>query len=89
MTVTETRPTGFEPLDPAIREQYQRDGYYVIKGALDEESRAKYEDAVDQVYAEEEAADRLRPDKSIHVMGYCLVVLVVSGVVISLGLTFL
>lgn len=70
MTVTETRPTGFEPLDPAIREQYQRDGYYVIKGALDEESRAKYEDAVDKVYAEEEAADQLRPDKSIHVMGY-------------------
>src|SRR5699024_550831 len=73
MTVTETRPTdltGYEPLDPAIREQYQRDGYEVITGALDEESGAKYEDAVDKVYAEEEDADQLRADRSIHVMGY-------------------
>ncbi|WP_205860605.1 hypothetical protein [Phycicoccus sp. HDW14] len=70
MTATTQAPTGFEPLDPAIREQYDRDGFVVIKGALPEEDRAYFEDAVDRIYAEEEAADRRRPDKSIHVMGW-------------------
>ena len=70
MTATIDTPTGYEPLDPAIREQYDRDGFVVIKKALDEESRAYFEGAVDRIYAEEEAAGQLRPDKSIHVMGW-------------------
>ena len=70
MTAVSTELTGYEPLDPAIREQYARDGFVVIKNALPEQDRAYYEDAVDRIYAEEEAAGRLRPDRSIHVMGW-------------------
>ena len=70
MTATTSAATGFEPLDPAIREQYDRDGYVVIPNALAEEDRAYFEGAVDRIYAEEEAAGELRPDRSIHVMGW-------------------
>ena len=49
MTATIDTPTGYEPLDPAIREQYDRDGFVVIKKALDEESRAYFEGAVDRI----------------------------------------
>ena len=70
MTATVPAPTGFEPLDPAIREQYDRDGFVVIPNALPEEDRAYFEDAVDRIYGEEEAAGELRPDRSIHVMGW-------------------
>jgi hypothetical protein len=52
MTTTLSRTTGFEPLDPAIREQYDRDGFVVIPNALPEEDRAYFEDAVDRVYGE-------------------------------------
>ena len=70
MTATVSAPTGFEPLDPAIREQYDRDGFVVIPNALPEADRAYFEDAVDRIYGEEEAAGELRPDRSIHVMGW-------------------
>ena len=70
MTATVPAPTGFEPLDPAIREQYDRDGFVVIPNALPEDDRAYFEDAVDRIYGEEEAAGELRPDRSIHVMGW-------------------
>ena len=70
MTATVSAPTGYEPLDPAIREQYDRDGFVVIPNALPEEDRAYFEDAVDRIYGEEEAAGGLRPDRSIHVMGW-------------------
>ena len=40
MTATQSELTGFEPIDPAAREQYLRDGYYVIKGALPEGATA-------------------------------------------------
>ena len=45
MTATVPAPTGFEPLDPAIREQYDRDGFVVIPNALPEDDRAYFEDA--------------------------------------------
>jgi hypothetical protein len=70
MTAVSTELTGYEPLDPAIREQYARDGFVVIKNALAEQDRAYFEDAVDRIYSEEEAAGRLRPDRSVHVMGW-------------------
>ena len=63
MTATVSAPTGFEPLDPAIREQYDRDGFVVIPNALPEADRAYFEDAVDRIYGEEEAAGELRPDR--------------------------
>ena len=52
------------------REQYDRDGFVVIPNALSEDDRAYFEDAVDRIYDEEEAAGELRPDRSIHVMGW-------------------
>ena len=70
MTATTSAATGFEPIDPTIREQYDRDGFVVIPNALPAEDRAYFEDSVDRIYAEEEAAGELRPDRSIHVMGW-------------------
>ena len=72
MTVAESTSTltGYEPIAQEVRDQYARDGFYVIKNALAETDQACFENAVDRVYAEEEAAGRLRPDRSIHVMGW-------------------
>ena len=70
MTATVPAPTGFEPLDPAIREQYDRDGFVVIPNALPEEDRAYFEDAVDRIYARGGGRRRAAPDRSIHVMGW-------------------
>ncbi|MGA8114680.1 MAG: phytanoyl-CoA dioxygenase family protein [Actinocatenispora sp.] len=66
----DVRTTGYEPISEEERRQYQEQGYLIIRNALDETMRSRLEEAVDKVYDEEQSADRLRPDKSIHVMGF-------------------
>ncbi|HEV2344772.1 MAG TPA: phytanoyl-CoA dioxygenase family protein [Actinocrinis sp.] len=51
------------------RDQFERDGYLVIRGALSEDEVASYTDALDRVYAVEEAAGRLAVDGSMHKLG--------------------
>ena len=48
MTVAESTSTltGYEPIAQEVRDQYERDGFYVIKNALAETDRAYFENAV-------------------------------------------
>jgi ectoine hydroxylase len=48
------------------RDQFERDGYLVVRGALSEAEVAFYADALDRVYAAEGAAGRLAADGSMH-----------------------
>lgn len=48
------------------REQFERDGYLVVPGALSEEEVAFYAAALDRVYAAEREAGRLAADGSMH-----------------------
>jgi hypothetical protein len=62
--------TGFESITPEQRAEFQRDGIVLIRGALSEEHRARLEESVDRVYAEERAAGRLKPDGTLHLLGF-------------------
>lgn len=62
--------TGYEPISEAERQQFAKEGWLLIRNALSEDMRRRVELAVDRVYEEEARANRLRPDKSIHVMGF-------------------
>lgn len=54
------------PLTPQQRADFDRDGFLMIRGALDSDEVARYSDALDRVYQEEKAADRLSPEGSMH-----------------------
>jgi ectoine hydroxylase-related dioxygenase (phytanoyl-CoA dioxygenase family) len=62
--------TGFEAITPEQREEFQREGILLIRGALTEEHRARLEAAVDRVYAQEREAGRLKPDGTLHLLGF-------------------
>jgi ectoine hydroxylase-related dioxygenase (phytanoyl-CoA dioxygenase family) len=48
------------------REQFERDGYLVIKGALSQDEVAFYNDALDRVYAAQQTAGKVAPGASMH-----------------------
>lgn len=50
------------------REQFDRDGYLIIRGALSESEVAFYADALDRVYAAEQAAGRLSAEGALHLL---------------------
>jgi hypothetical protein len=62
--------TGFEPITAEQREEFQRDAILLIRGALTERQRDRLEKAVDRVYSEERAADGLKPDGTLHMLGF-------------------
>jgi hypothetical protein len=62
--------TGFEAIPAEKRAEFQREGILVIRDALAEDHRARLEAAVDRVYAEEREAGRLKPDGSLHLLGF-------------------
>src|SRR5262249_37052757 len=62
--------TGYEPIAPEKRAEFQDQGILLIRGALGEEHRARLEDAVDRAYAREREAGRLRPDGPLHLLGF-------------------
>ncbi|MEU4237423.1 phytanoyl-CoA dioxygenase family protein [Actinoplanes sp. NPDC026619] len=58
-------PTGFEAITPEQRDEFQREGILLIRGALTEQHRARLEAAVDRVYATE------RTDGgTLHLLGF-------------------
>jgi len=63
-------PTGFEAITPEQRDEFQREGILLIRGALTEQRRARLEAAVDRVYAAERAGGRLKPDGTLHLLGF-------------------
>jgi ectoine hydroxylase len=48
------------------REQFERDGFVIVRNVLTPEEVAYYAAALDRVYAEHEAMDKLGPDRSLH-----------------------
>ncbi|MGF1427883.1 phytanoyl-CoA dioxygenase family protein [Kitasatospora sp. LaBMicrA B282] len=50
------------------RARFERDGYLVLPGVLDQDEVARYSAALDRVYAEQQAAGRLAPDGSLHLL---------------------
>src|SRR3954471_3704405 len=62
--------TGFEAITPEQREEFHREGILLIRGALTEEHRFRLEAAVDRVYAQEREAGRLKPDGTLHLLGF-------------------
>ncbi|MGK5681985.1 phytanoyl-CoA dioxygenase family protein [Actinoplanes sp. URMC 104] len=62
--------TGFEAITKEQRDTFLRDGVVLVRNALDEQRRARLEAAVDRVYAEERSAGRLKPDGTLHLLGF-------------------
>ncbi|GAA2628164.1 phytanoyl-CoA dioxygenase family protein [Paractinoplanes durhamensis] len=62
--------TGFEAITPEQRDEFQREGILLIRNALTEEHRARLEAAVDRVYAAEREGGRLKPDGTLHLLGF-------------------
>jgi ectoine hydroxylase len=50
----------------AEREQFDRDGYLIIKGALSQAEVEHYRGALDRVYAAQEASGKIAPGASMH-----------------------
>jgi Phytanoyl-CoA dioxygenase (PhyH) len=62
--------TGFEPISETDRKEFYEQGFLLIRNALTEEHRARLEEAVDRVYAEEKAAGNLKKDGTLHLLGF-------------------
>lgn len=62
--------SGYEPLTPEQRAEFLERGVVLVHGALSEDHRQRLEDAVDRVYAEEQAAGRVRDDGVLHLLGF-------------------
>ncbi|WP_239162633.1 phytanoyl-CoA dioxygenase family protein [Paractinoplanes rishiriensis] len=60
----------FDAITPEKRTDFQQQGILLIRRALTEEHRARLEAAVDRVYAAERAAGRVKPDGSLHLLGF-------------------
>lgn len=62
--------TGFEPIADTERKEFLDQGFLLVRGALTEEHQRRLAEAVDRVYAEELAAGRARPDRTVHLLGF-------------------
>jgi hypothetical protein len=62
--------TGFEPISEADRKAFQEQGYLLVRNVLSEHHRARLEEAVDRVYAEEKATGGLKKDGTLHLLGF-------------------
>jgi len=56
------------PMTAQQREEFEENGFLVIRGALSESEVAFYNEAIDRVYAAEKAADRLSPEGAMHLL---------------------
>jgi ectoine hydroxylase-related dioxygenase (phytanoyl-CoA dioxygenase family) len=63
VTITEGITTVPTAISQAERDQFDRDGYLIIKGALDADEVAYYEDAIDRVYAAQQTSG------AMHILG--------------------
>ncbi|MDH6119336.1 ectoine hydroxylase [Kitasatospora sp. GAS204A] len=64
--MTKSATATLRPMTGEQRARFERDGYLVIRGALDEHEVARYADALDRLHAEERAAGRVGPGGSMH-----------------------
>lgn len=64
--MTAVTSVGTAPLTPEQREAFDRDGYLMIRGALDADEIQRCSDALDRVYEIEKEAGRLSPEGAMH-----------------------
>src|ERR1700741_2675968 len=71
MTITAPTATQTSISAPSadLREQFERDGYLVIKGALSPDEVACYANALDEVYEAQVAAGKIASGGSMHTLG--------------------
>jgi ectoine hydroxylase-related dioxygenase (phytanoyl-CoA dioxygenase family) len=62
--------TGFEAITSEKRTEFQEQGILLIRNALSDRQRGRLEEAVDRVYATERAAGHLKPDGTLHLLGF-------------------
>jgi hypothetical protein len=56
------------PMSKEQREQFERDGYLIIPGALSAAEVEHYTEVIDRVYAAEQEAARLSPEGAMHIL---------------------
>jgi len=63
-------PTGYEPISDADRNTFLEQGFLLLRNVLTDEHRERLLDAVDRVYAQEGAAENLKSDGTLHLLGF-------------------
>jgi ectoine hydroxylase len=66
MSITAGSDEQVMPMAAEQREQFDRDGFLIIRGALSPDEVSFYRDALDRVYADASADGRLGADGSLH-----------------------
>jgi ectoine hydroxylase len=56
------------PMTAQQREEFEENGFIILRGALSESEVAFYADAIDRVYEAEKAAGRLSPEGAMHLL---------------------
>jgi ectoine hydroxylase len=56
------------PMTAEQREEFEENGFLILRGALSESEVAFYADAIDRVYEAEKAAGRLSPEGAMHLL---------------------
>jgi ectoine hydroxylase len=56
------------PMTAQQREEFEENGFLIIRGALSDDEVAFYADAIDRVYGAEKAAGRLSPEGAMHLL---------------------
>src|ERR1700738_3686444 len=62
----DTQAAAVTAMSKEQREQFELDGYLVVPGALSESEVSYYAEALDRVYAAEQAAGRLSAEGAMH-----------------------
>lgn len=62
--------TRYEPISEAARQEFQDQGLLLLRNVLSEGQGSELEEAVDWVYTEERAAGRIKPDSTLHLLGF-------------------
>src|SRR5258706_5199572 len=64
--------TGYEPISEADRKEFLDQGFLLVRNVLKEDHRAKLEEAMDRVHAEEQAAgsSSMKKDGTLHLLGF-------------------
>ena len=68
MSITAGSDEQVMPMTAEQREQFDRDGFLIIRGALSPDEVSFYRDALDRVYADASADGRLGADGSMHLL---------------------
>lgn len=68
MSITAGSDEQVMPMTAEQREEFDRDGFLIIRGALSPDEVSFYRDALDRVYANASADDRLGSDGSLHLL---------------------